>query len=250
MYKIFLTFMLIASLNANIVDGVAVVIKGDIITLYALDGRTSNGNNTQSSDDYIAVDQEIIVQDDGTWSVDISNLDDVRYSSASFEIEGDAKTVVTYDGGETEEFVSPGRFDFTQQIKKYCNGACMFSMLIQSDAQVSIKNIMILGPVVAPGIITQEKNIMKPISQAIIDSFNRQSFTSIEPVMQKYVDKIAKEYRGYQLLTRKMPGNILGKRVFSNNYNSGYTKRVANVTLPLINPTTWVEIHLYESMPE
>lgn len=34
MYKIFLTIMLVATLNAEIVDGVAVVVKGNAITLY------------------------------------------------------------------------------------------------------------------------------------------------------------------------------------------------------------------------
>ena len=34
MYKIFLTFLLVATLNAEIVDGVAVVVKGSAITLY------------------------------------------------------------------------------------------------------------------------------------------------------------------------------------------------------------------------
>lgn len=36
MYKIFLTFMLLASLNAKMIGGVAVVVKGDAITLYEI----------------------------------------------------------------------------------------------------------------------------------------------------------------------------------------------------------------------
>jgi len=52
MYKIFLTLIFAASLNAELVNGVAVVVKGEAITLYDLkeEMRTSNVDITDATD--------------------------------------------------------------------------------------------------------------------------------------------------------------------------------------------------------
>ncbi|MBU0720351.1 peptidyl-prolyl cis-trans isomerase [bacterium] len=52
MYKIFLTFLLAGSLNAEIIDGVAVVVKGNAITLYDIkkEMQVSNLDAAKASD--------------------------------------------------------------------------------------------------------------------------------------------------------------------------------------------------------
>lgn len=178
------------------------------------------------------------------------NLKDTKYNSATFEIEGHANLKISYSDGSKETFKSPGTFDFTKKVRKLCTNACSFSMTINSDAKVTIKNIMILGPVVAPGEVTQEKKIMKPISQVIIDSYNKQSYTSIEPKMKEFVNSLEHGDFGYQLVIRSMPERTTTRIVNSDHFSPGNSLRIASIKLPLLDPHKWVEIYLHESRPE
>ncbi len=85
MYKIFLTFMLIASLNANIVDGVAVVIKGDIITLYEIKQEMQTSQIAEKNATDLLIRKTLELQEMHTRKITVSNgevYDDIKKTAA------------------------------------------------------------------------------------------------------------------------------------------------------------------------
>ncbi|MFA7028615.1 MAG: hypothetical protein WC163_11655, partial [Sulfurovum sp.] len=95
---------------------------GETITLYAISNSTTGGNETQTGQ-YVAIAtaSPIIVAADGSWSVDISNLDDVPLNDNEFfkatqtdaaGNESDFSNTVHYWHGEWENIATEAGDDF------------------------------------------------------------------------------------------------------------------------------------------
>jgi len=85
MYKIFLTLILVASLNAEIVNGVAIVVKGKAITLYDIkkEMQLSRVAEKEASDILIRKKLEEIETDERKISVSSSEVyDDIKKTAA------------------------------------------------------------------------------------------------------------------------------------------------------------------------
>ena len=85
MYKIFLTLILVASLNAEIVNGVAIVVKGKAITLYDIkkEMQLSRIDEKEASDVLIRKKLEEVETDERKISVSSSEVyDDIKKTAA------------------------------------------------------------------------------------------------------------------------------------------------------------------------
>jgi hypothetical protein len=78
---------------------------GETITLYVRDNSTTNGNDTQTGD-YVAVENtDIVVDENGNWSLDISNLEDVPVNDNEF-----FKATQTDSAGNVSEFSNTAHY--------------------------------------------------------------------------------------------------------------------------------------------
>ena len=78
---------------------------GETITLYVRDNSTTNGNDTQTGD-YVTVENtNIVVDANGNWSLDISNLEDVPVNDNEF-----FKATQTDSAGNVSEFSNTAHY--------------------------------------------------------------------------------------------------------------------------------------------
>ncbi|MEA2098590.1 MAG: peptidylprolyl isomerase [Campylobacterota bacterium] len=85
MYKIFLTFMFVVSLNAELVDGIAIVVKGKAITLYEIkkEMQISGVDEKKASDVLIRKKLEEVESDERKISVSSSEVfDDIKKTAS------------------------------------------------------------------------------------------------------------------------------------------------------------------------
>ncbi|WP_415396949.1 peptidylprolyl isomerase [Sulfurimonas sp. CS5] len=94
MYKIFLTIMLVATLNAEIVDGVAVVVKGNAITLYDIKKEMQTSKIDAESATNVLIRKALEKQE----------IDDRKISVSSAEVYDDIKKTAARNNLNVSEF--------------------------------------------------------------------------------------------------------------------------------------------------
>lgn len=94
MYKIFLTIMLVATLNAEIVDGVAVVVKGNAITLYDIKKEMQTSKIDAESATNVLIRKALEKQE----------IDDRKISVSSGEVYDDIKQTAARNNLSVSEF--------------------------------------------------------------------------------------------------------------------------------------------------
>lgn len=94
MYKIFLTIILVATLNAEIVDGVAIVVKGNAITLYDIkkEMQTSKIDSKSATD--------VLIRK----ALEKQEIDDRKISVSSGEVYDDIKKTAARNKLSVSEF--------------------------------------------------------------------------------------------------------------------------------------------------
>ncbi|WOD07034.1 tandem-95 repeat protein [Marinomonas sp. GJ51-6] len=78
---------------------------GATITLWVIDSSTMNGNDTQTGEYTELTSVTTTVSDDGTWTLDVSNLDDVPVNDNEF-----FRVVQTDDAGNTSDFSNTAHY--------------------------------------------------------------------------------------------------------------------------------------------
>jgi len=78
---------------------------GAVITLWVIDNSTTNGNDTQTGDYTELTSVTTTVSEDGSWTLDVSNLDDVPLNDNEF-----FKVVQTDDAGNTSDFSNTAHY--------------------------------------------------------------------------------------------------------------------------------------------
>jgi VCBS repeat-containing protein len=78
---------------------------GAVITLWVIENSTTNGNDTQTGDYTELTSVTTTVSEDGSWTLDVSNLDDVPLNDNEF-----FKVVQTDDAGNTSDFSNTAHY--------------------------------------------------------------------------------------------------------------------------------------------
>lgn len=216
MYKIFLTLILVASLNAEITNGVAIVVKGKAITLYDIkkEMQLSKVSEKEASDILVRKKLEEIETDERKISVSSSEVyDDIKKTAArnNLDINGFYEAVRKSSGLSSsdlkvkirEKLLSqklysaiayssvqePSEADIQEYYKLHktkFEHPKSFSVVVYSSQdsarlQQKINNPMFYAPDIATNEQTLPYERISPELAGLLSRTSKNSFTSIVP---------------------------------------------------------------------